>query len=205
MGFYARHVLPRLLDRACSLSAIERQRAKVVPLATGDVVEIGIGSGLNLPHYDPAKVTSVTGVDPDAALWEMAGDRVQACDFPVTHIPLSGERIALPDDSADTVVITYALCTIPDPVSALREAARLLRPGGAILFTEHGLAPDMKTARWQRRIDPVWSRIAGGCHSGRDIPALFARAGLRLDDLQQGYVPGPRVLGYNYWGAARAT
>ncbi len=203
MGFYARHVLPRMLDAACGCGAIERQRAKVVPMATGEVVEIGIGSGLNLPFYDPSNVTSVTGIDPDDAIWLRATERVAACDFPVRRLGLSGERIELPDSSADTVVVTYALCTIPDPDAALREAARLLKPGGQILFTEHGRAPDAKVARWQSRIDPLWSRIAGGCHSGRDIPALFRDAGLQLTDLQQGYVPGPKVLAYNYWGAAR--
>ena len=205
MGFYARHVLPRLLDAACGCGSIAYQRELVVPQASGDVVEIGIGSGLNLPFYDPARVSSVTGIDPDDAIWALAADRASACDFPVRRLGLSGERIDLPDASADTVVITYALCTIPDPEAALREAARLLKPDGRVLFTEHGLAPDRSVARWQRRIDPVWSRIAGGCHSGRDIPAIFRRAGLRLHDLQQGYVPGPRVLAYNYWGAASAA
>ncbi len=205
MGFYARHVLPRLLDAACGCGSITYQRELVVPQASGDVVEIGIGSGLNLPFYDPARVSSVTGIDPDDAIWALAADRASACDFPVRRLGLSGERIDLPDASADTVVITYALCTIPDPEAALREAARLLKPDGRVLFTEHGLAPDRSVARWQRRIDPVWSRIAGGCHSGRDIPAIFRRAGLRLHDLQQGYVPGPRVLAYNYWGAASAA
>ena len=205
MGFYARHVLPRLLDAACGCGSIAYQRELVVPQASGDVVEIGIGSGLNLPFYDPARVSSVTGIDPDDAIWALAADRASACDFPVRRLGLSGERIDLPDASADTVVITYALCTIPDPEAALREAARLLKPDGRVLFTEHGLAPDRSVARWQRRIDPVWSRIAGGCHSGRDIPAIFRRAGLRLHDLQQGYVPGPRILAYNYWGAASAA
>jgi ubiquinone/menaquinone biosynthesis C-methylase UbiE len=173
-----------------------------VPQARGDVVEIGIGSGLNLPHYDPSKVTKITGIDPDAAIWERASGRVAACPIPVERLGLSGESLPLNDDTADTVIVTYALCTIPDPVAALREMARVLKPGGEILFTEHGRAPDPKVARWQARIDPVWKRIAGGCHSGRDIPSLFRAAELDLVRMEEMYVPGPKVLSYNYWGAA---
>ena len=203
MGFYGHHILPRLLDSACGVKPVAKQRGKIVPLATGHVVEIGIGSGLNLPHYDPAKVSKVTGVDPDGHLWTRGADRVQAAGFPVERIGLSGEDLPLADAIADTVVVTYTLCTIPDPVAALSEMRRVLKPGGRILFTEHGRAPDASVARWQDRIDPVWRRIAGGCHSGRDIPALFAQAGLGFDSLEQMYIPGPKVLSYNYWGSAR--
>lgn len=202
MGFYNRHILPRLLDCACGVGPIEKQRAKVVPLARGEVVEVGIGSGLNLPFYDAARVDAVTGIDPDAALWRRAAGRVAACGFPVRRLGLSGEAIPLPDSSADTVVVTYALCTIPDPVGALREMGRVLRPGGRILFTEHGRAPDAATARWQARIDPLWRRVAGGCHTGRDTPALLREAGLAIDWMEQMFIPGPKVLSYNYWGAA---
>lgn len=203
MGFYARHILPTLLDRACGVRPVTRQRAKIVPQARGEVLEVGIGSGLNLPHYDPTRVTRVTGIDPDPHIWKRSASRRAACAFPVTRIGLSGEAIPLPEDSADTVVCTYSLCTIPDPVTALREMRRVLRPGGDILFCEHGLAPDPSVARWQSRIDPVWKHVAGGCHSGRDIPALFAAAGLATYALEQMYIPGPKVLGYNYWGIAR--
>lgn len=202
MGLYSRHILPRLLDGACGVQPIARQRAKVVPQAVGDVVEIGIGSGLNLPFYDADAVRSVTGIDPDERLWDRAAARVRACAFPVRRLDLSGESLPLDTASADTVVVTYTLCTIPDPVAALREMARVLKPGGRILFTEHGRAPDASVARWQARIDPVWRRLAGGCHSGRDTPALFRAAGLELDQLEQMYIPGPKVLSYNYWGAA---
>ncbi len=202
MGVYARHILPKVLDLACGTKPIRMQRAKVVPQARGHVVEIGIGSGLNLPHYDASQVERVTGIDPDDGLWAKAAPRAAQCDFPVERLGLSGEALPLERDCADTVVVTYALCTIPDPVAALREMARILRPGGEILFTEHGRAPDPGVARWQRRIDPVWKRIAGGCHSGRDIPALFGQADLRLARLEDMYVPGPKVLSYTYWGAA---
>lgn len=201
-GFYARHILPRCLDKACAIGPIEKQRAKVVPLAKGDVLEIGIGSGLNLPHYDTSMVTSVTGVDPDDHIWTRSQARRTAASFPVHRIGLSGEDIPLETDSADTVVVTYTLCTIPDPVAALKEMRRILKPGGEVLFTEHGRAPSQKISKWQNRIDPIWSKLAGGCHSGRDIPNLFKQAGLETFELHQGYIPGPKILSYNYWGRA---
>jgi len=202
-GFYTRHILPRCLDKACGIGPIEKQRAKVVPLAKGNVLEIGIGSGLNLPHYNPVHVSSVTGVDPDAHIWARGQTRRDAAQFPIHRIGLSGEDIPKETDSADTVVVTYSLCTIPDPIAALKEMRRILKPGGDILFCEHGRAPEAKTAAWQRRIDPIWSKIAGGCKSGRDIPALLKQAGLEAVELHQGYIPGPKVLSYNYWGRAQ--
>ena len=202
MGFYARHILPCCLDKACSIGPIDKQRAKIVPLAKGRVVEIGIGSGLNLPHYDPAHVSTVIGVDPDEHIWARSKIRRDTANFPIERIGLSGEDIPLETDTADTVVVTYSLCTIPDPVRALREMRRILKPGGDILFCEHGRAPDANITKWQARIDPLWSKIAGGCHSGRDIPNLIAQAGLETVELHQQYIPGPKILSYNYWGRA---
>lgn len=202
MGFYSKTVLPKILDLACGSKPIDKQRQKIIPQARGEVVEIGIGSGLNLPHYDARKVTSVTGVDPDDALWHKACARAAACGFPVERLGLSGERLPLDDGCADTVIVTYALCTIPDPIAALAEMGRILRPDGEILFTEHGRAPDLGVAKWQQRIDPIWKRLAGGCHTGRDIPALFSQAGLKIARLEEMYIPGPKILSYNYWGAA---
>jgi ubiquinone/menaquinone biosynthesis C-methylase UbiE len=204
MGFYAKHILPRCLDKACGIGPITKQREKIVPLAEGVVLEIGIGSGQNLPHYNPGKVTKIIGVDPDDHIWKRSEKRRTACPIDIERIGLSGEDIPLDTNIADSVVITYSLCTIPDPVKALREMTRILKPGGQILFSEHGKAPDAKVHRWQNRIDPLWKKIAGGCHSGRDIPALFHQADLKLLDLQEMYIPGPKVLGYNYWGAATA-
>lgn len=202
MGFYARHILPRCLDSACSVGPIEKQRAKIIPVAKGHVLEIGIGSGLNLPHYDAAQVSRVTGVDPDVHIWKRSENRRAAVPFSVERIGLSGEDIPMDSASVDTVVVTYSLCTIPDPVKALREMRRILKPGGEILFCEHGHAPDASVAKWQNRIDPLWSKIAGGCHSGRDIPKLIADAGLTTKELHQQYIPGPKALSYNYWGRA---
>ncbi|WP_409433201.1 class I SAM-dependent methyltransferase [Litorimonas sp. RW-G-Af-16] len=203
MGFYAKHILPLCLDKACGIGPITKQRQKVVPHATGVVLEIGIGSGLNLPHYNPDKVTRIIGVDPDDHIWKRSNDARAACPIPVERIGLSGEDIPLDTNAADTVVVTYSLCTIPDPVKALREMRRILKPGEHILFSEHGKAPDASVAKWQSRIDPVWKRIAGGCHSGRDIPRLFKQADLTFDRLDQMYIPGPKILSYNYFGVAR--
>lgn len=202
MGFYAKHILPVCLDKACSIGPINKQRAKIVPLAKGNVVEIGIGSGLNLPHYNPDMVTHITGIDPDEAIWRRSQDRRENCLIKIKRIGLSGESIPLENSHADTVVVTYSLCTIPDPVQALREMKRILKPNGQLLFCEHGLAPDTKVAKLQTYLDPFWKRLSGGCHSGRNIPHLITEAGFNLKNLQQMYIPGPRVLSYNYWGQA---
>ena len=203
MGFYARHILPCCLDKACSVGPIDKQRSKIIPLAKGRVLEIGIGSGLNLPHYDAAHVSTVIGVDPDAHIWARGQNRRNAANFPIERIGLSGEDIPMESETADTVVVTYSLCTIPDPVKALREMRRILKPGGNILFSEHGKAPDAAIHKWQKRIDPIWGKLAGGCHSGRDIPDIFRQADLEFETLEEMYIPGPKVLSYNYWGIAR--
>ncbi len=203
MGFYGKHILPACLDMACGVKPITKQREKVVPHAEGVVLEIGIGSGQNLPHYNPDKVTKIIGVDPDDHIWKRSAKRREASQIPIERIGLSGEDIPLDANMADTVVCTYSLCTIPDPVKALHEMKRILKPGGQILFSEHGKAPDAGVHKWQNRIDPIWGKIAGGCHSGRDIPGLFRQADIKLDTLEEMYIPGPKVLSYNYWGSAR--
>lgn len=204
MGFYTKHILPWGLDKACGIGPISKQRQKVVPFAEGVVLEIGIGSGLNLPFYNTDRVSKIIGVDPDEHIWKLSAQRRSDCAIDIERIGLSGENIPLDKNRADTVVVTYSLCTIPDPVKALKEMSRILKPGGKILFTEHGKAPDENVHKWQTRIDPYWKKIAGGCHSGRDIPALFHEADLKFEKLEEMYIPGPKVLGYNYWGAAHA-
>lgn len=203
MGFYNRHILPRMLDASCSLKPITYQRKKIVPHAEGIVLEIGIGSGLNLPFYNPDTVIKIIGVDPDDHIWKRSAKRRAACPIEIERIGLSGEEIPLKNNLADTVVVTYSLCTIPDPVKALGEMKRILKPGGSILFSEHGKAPDAKIHKWQNRIDPFWGKIAGGCHSGRDIPDIFRQAGLKFESLEEMYIPGPKVLSYNYWGSVK--
>ncbi|MFA5119541.1 class I SAM-dependent methyltransferase [Zavarzinia sp.] len=206
MGLYERHVVPRLINFACGTKPIRYQRKKVVPQASGVVLEIGIGTGLNLPFYDPAKVTRVIGLDPSEESWKIAGRRAKSVSFPVDFIGLPGERIPLDDASVDTVVMTYSLCTIPDPVAALDGIRRVLKPGGQLLFCEHGEAPDHGVRRWQGRVNPVWKRCFGGCNLHRPIPDLLRAAGFRLDKLESMYLPGtPKIAGFNYWGSATAA
>jgi len=202
MGFYQRHVLPILLDKACGCKPVRKQREKVIPLANGDVVEIGIGSGHNLPFYDQSKISKLTGIDPDEYVWKKSAKNRAAFHKPLERLGLSGESIPMDGNTADTVVVTYSLCTIPDPVKALREMHRILKPDGKLLFCEHGRAPDTNVEKWQNRIDPVWRKISGGCHSGRDIPALLRAAGFDNAVIEQDYIPGPKILSYNYWGHA---
>lgn len=202
MGLYSRHVLPRLLDYAMRDKPIMRQRAKVVPLAHGRVLEIGIGSGLNLSFYDKTKVDKVLGLDPSPELQVMARRRADEAGIDVDWMALSGERIPLPDQSVDSIVITYTMCTIPDVHSALLEMGRVLKPGAQLYFSEHGVAPDESVRRWQNRLNPLWGRIAGGCHINRDVPKMLDTAGFRLDQIDSMYLPGPRPLTFNYWGIA---
>ncbi len=204
MGFYDRYILPRVLNLTCGSKVVRAQREKVVPLAEGRVLEIGIGSGLNLPHYDAAKVERVIGVDPAEEMLAYARRRSAALPFPVEHLRLEGACIPLESGSVDTVVVTYTLCTIPEPIAALEAMARALKPGGRLIFCEHGRAPDAAVRRWQGRLNPVWNRIGGGCHLDRDIPGLIEAAGFRVEDLSTMYLPKtPRFVGFNYWGTAR--
>lgn len=204
MGLYKEIILPWCLDKACGTNAITKQREKIIPLASGVVLEIGIGSGLNIPHYDSKKVIKVLGLEPDEKMWKKSIKKRNYSNLSIERIGLSGEEVPLKNNSVDNVVVTYSLCTIPDAVKALLEMKRVLRPGGKIFFSEHGKAPDIRIQKQQNFIDPLWGKIAGGCHTGRDIPFLFKQAGLKFEFLEEMYIPGPKVLSYNYWGAAFA-
>lgn len=203
MGFYEKHVLPRVINCSCSTKPMMKQRHKVVPRASGTVLEVGIGTGLNLPYYDPERVGRLIGLDPSEESWVLAGERAAHLDFPVEFIGLPGEEIPLEDASVDTVLITFALCTIPDPVAALRGMSRVLRPGGSLIFCEHGKAPDVSVSKWQDRVNPLWRVVFGGCNLNRDIPAILGEGGFRITELEQCYLPGtPKFAGYNFWGRA---
>jgi ubiquinone/menaquinone biosynthesis C-methylase UbiE len=202
MGWYERHVLPTLLDLACGMKVVEKQRAKVVPEAHGDVLEVGLGSGLNLPFYDRSRLRSLVGLEPSEPLREIATRRAREQGIELRLLDAGAEEIPERAGSFDTVVITYTLCTIPEVERALAEVRRVLRPDGRLLFSEHGAAPDARVLRWQHRINPLWRRLAGGCNLDRNVPLLLARAGFRVDRLAAEYLPGLRVLTFTTWGMA---
>ena len=203
MGFYDTHVLPHFINCACGTKPISYQRKKVVPMASGTILEIGIGTGLNLEHYDASKVERLIGLDPSEASWEIAKKRATDIQFPLEFIGLPGEEIPLEDNSVDTVMMTFSLCTIPDPITALAGMRRVLRPGGKLIFAEHGRAPDANVRKWQDRINPFWKAIAGGCHLNRDIPDMLGEGGFNITEMDTMYLPStPRFAGFNYWGVA---
>jgi ubiquinone/menaquinone biosynthesis C-methylase UbiE len=201
MGFYQRYVVPHLINLAMRQSQFMPFRQRVVGAAEGRVLEIGVGSGLNFPLYGRA-VTSVIGLEPSAELLHMARPRASAAAVPIALLDASAEAIPLDSGSVDTVVTTWTLCTVPDAVRALGEMRRVLKPGGALLFVEHGRAPEPGVARWQDRLDPLWSRIAGGCHLNRKMDDLVTGSGFRIDVLENARLSGPRTHNFLYQGRA---
>lgn len=205
MSFYEERILPHLIDCACSTKPNQKQREKIVPFAQGEVLEIGFGSGLNLPYYRKENVKRLWALEPSEGMRRKAEPLVESSSLDVEFIDLPGETIPLENSSVDTVVVTYSLCTIPDAVTALTGMRQVLRPNGRLLFCEHGIAPDENVRRWQRRLNPAWRRVAGGCNMDRDIPALLADGGFEILVDERMYIPGLRILSYNYWGMAKAA
>lgn len=203
-SWYEAHIMPRLITCACSQGQVMKRRSAVVPLARGDVFELGCGGGINHQFYDPSVITSYAGIDPHAGLLDGARAAAQQKGWAADLRQGMGEAIPFDDARFDHVVCTFTLCSVTDPAQVLRELRRILRPGGAVLFLEHGSAPDAGVARWQERIEPVWKRIAGGCHLTRPISAAFADQGFAVDALGHGYTPqAPRFAGWMEWGIAR--
>jgi len=203
MGLYSERILPHLINCACGAPPVSKQRQKIVPHARGEVLEVGLGSGLNLPHYSAGQVKSIRGLEPSLAMRRRAANRLDAIDIPVEWLDLADDRIPLDDASVDTVVVTYTLCTIADVHTALAEMRRVLRRDGRMLFCEHGEAPDPQVRRWQDRLNPLWSAIGGGCQLNRRIPQLIEDAGFAIHKLETMYLPrSPKFAGFNYWGQA---
>ena len=203
MSLYEKYVLPKFLNCACGSKPVARQREKVVPLAEGKVLEIGIGSGLNLPFYDKTKVDEIWGLDPSEELSEMARAVAIQEGMEVNFISSGAEEIPLPDDHFDSVLITYTMCTIPEVIRANTEIRRVLKNQGKMIFCEHGAAPDDNIRKWQKRINPFWGKIAGGCNINRNIPSLIQESGFDIIEMEEMYLPNtPKIAGYNFWGYA---
>jgi ubiquinone/menaquinone biosynthesis C-methylase UbiE len=201
MGIYEKQVLPRIINRVCGARALDPLRARVCAGLEGSVIEIGFGSGHNVPFY-PASVTRVAAVEPSDVGWKLASARVAASAVPVNRSGLDGQSLPFGNASYDAVLSTWTLCTVPDAAAALAEFRRVLKPGGKLHFLEHGLAPDERVRRWQRRLDPLQQRIAGGCHFTRPIVELVKAAGFAISELDVFYEPGPKVAGADSLGVA---
>jgi ubiquinone/menaquinone biosynthesis C-methylase UbiE len=202
MGLYSKYLLPRIIDLSMRNKEITRVRAECIPQARGEVLEVGLGSGLNLPFYS-REVSHVFGVEPSAELQQMAQRRAANAPIKVKFLLQSAEEhLPLSDGAIDTVVITWTLCSIPDVAQALREVKRVLKRDGRLLFVEHGRAPDNSVAKWQDRLTPTWKRITGGCHLNRKMDDLITAAGFRISDLKTWYLPGPQPITFTYLGTA---
>lgn len=203
MSFYEERILPHLIDRACSVGQVMKLRQQIVPEARGVILEVGMGSGINLQFYKPDSVELVYGLEPSEGMRRKAAANLERSPVEVKWLDLPGEKIPLADESVDTVLLTFTLCTIPDWSAALQQMKRVLKPGGILLFLEHGESPDAGTQKWQYRITPGWRKIAGGCHLNRHIADLIRSAGFEITELENFYVPKtPRIAGYIFKGRA---
>jgi ubiquinone/menaquinone biosynthesis C-methylase UbiE len=204
MSFYEERVLPHIVERACAAGQVMKLRSQVVPHARGVVLEVGMGPGINLELYDPSRVSLVYGLEPSEGMRRRAEPKLKSSAVLVEWLGLPGEQIPLSDESVDTVLLTFTLCTIPDFRAALAQMRRVLRPSGELLFLEHGEAPEASVRTWQRRLNPGWKKIAGGCNLDRPIPRLLTEAGFRVTELESFYVPkSMKIAGFVYKGRAR--
>lgn len=202
MSLYEKYCLPKLLDFCCGMEGFQNKRSQIVPLAHGRILEIGIGSGLNFDHYNFDKVEEIIGVDPAVSSVAMARSRASQYNSKISFIESSAESIDLPSNTFDCVVIGYSLCTIPDPLKALAEARRLMKPEGSLFFMEHGLAPEQSIQKWQHRLTPGWKKIGGGCNLNRDIENLISTSGFQFKSLSKKYIKGPKIAAFQYYGEA---
>jgi ubiquinone/menaquinone biosynthesis C-methylase UbiE len=204
MSFYEDRVLPHIIDKACSMGQVMKLRSQLVPRARGRVLEVGMGSAINMQFYNPEQVDKVYGLEPSEGMRRKAQHNLAKSAIAVEWLDLPGEQIPLDDNSIDTVLLTFTLCTIPDWSAALWQMRRVLKPNGELLFLEHGESPDEGTQKWQHRITPGWKKLAGGCHLNRNIADLIRHAGFEILELENLYIPkAPKIAGYIYKGLAR--
>jgi ubiquinone/menaquinone biosynthesis C-methylase UbiE len=204
MSFYREHVYPHLVHALGNPKPIAQIRQRIIPLAEGNVLEIGVGPGVNFPHYDSAKVRKVFALEPNPGMLRRAHKQRRKAIFEIEFLELPGEQIPLPDASIDTVVSTFTMCTIPGVVKALQGLRRILKTSGKFIFFEHGLSPDDAVERWQRRIEPLFQCVFEGCHVTRNIPALIEQGGFKVEQMDVGYLaPFPKCGSYCFWGVAR--
>ena len=202
MSLYDDYFLPKLLDFCCGMEGFQNKRSQIVPLAYGRVLEIGIGSGLNFDYYNFDQVKEIVGVDPAVSSVAIAKSRAPKFNSKISFIESSAESIDLESESFDCVVIGYSLCTIPDPLKALSESKRLLKPQGSLFFMEHGLAPEDNIRKWQHRLTPGWKKLAGGCNLNRNIEELIEQGGFQFKELKKKYIKGPKIAAFQYYGEA---
>ena len=202
MKLYDKYILPKAIEWACSQSPYIKQREKIVPLAYGNVLEIGIGTGLNIPFYNPEKINSLTGIDPSEDVWKQGNIDPGKLPFLFEFIKVPAENMPFADHSFDTLLTTYSMCTIANLEAAFKEFKRVLKPDGIFIFSEHGIAPDRSVERWQHRVNPVWKKFSGGCNLNRDIPMFIENNGFKIKQLEKMYLPGWKLASYNYWGVA---
>ena len=203
MSLYDKYILPHLLNCSCNTKPFIHQRKKVIPLATGNVLEVGIGSGLNLPYYQKDNIKEIWGLDPSEELLEMARKKAKVEDMDVQFLNAKAEVMELDDNYFDTVLMTYTMCTIPNLSQALSEIKRVMKTDGRLVFCEHGASPEQQVFKWQNRVNNVWSTIAGGCNINKNIPSIIESSGLIISQMETMYLPKtPKILGYNYWGSA---
>lgn len=203
MRIYEEHCLPFLIDKVCGSATFQEFRQKIVPLAEGIVLEVGMGSGLNLAFYDANKVDFVWGLEPSEGMRKRAQKNIDQSSIEVKWLDLKAEHIPLDNNSVDTILLTYTLCSIPDWKLALQQMRRVLKPQGKLLFSEHGASPEASVLKWQNRITPVWKKLGGGCHLNRPIAQYLQEAGFKVTSLEAQYIPNtPKIAGFNYLGVA---
>lgn len=203
MGFYSEHLLPKIVHCACAREPVKQQRKTLIPKASGVVLDVGVGSGLNMPYYDNLRVKKVIGIDPHAQLLKKAFEICRTLPLDCELIKSSIEDLVLADKSIDTIVSTYTLCSVSDIEKAFAKFKKILKPGGTLLFSEHGLSPDPAISQWQNRLTPFWEKITGGCQLNRHIPTMIETGGFHIQSLKSDYLCGLRFACFNYLGSAQ--